>query len=142
MNDQFQLACDNLSACVDDVQFERFRWDRDEAPRLARLAELVQAAFAERRDFDLTEEGGTSSFKKYVLKVHSMRTIAIAVKLDNGKAILTAETIDRSPYTLSETGPVGTDYQNVDEEWIAAALKLIIGRIRTPYRDNDRQAAE
>lgn len=131
--DDFQLECDRLSNAVDETQYERFRWDRDEAPKLARLVELVQGSFAERRDFDLAEEGATSGYKNYVLKVHSMRTVAISVRLKNGKAVLASETIDRSPYTLSETGPVGTDYENVDEQWVAAALKMLLGRIRAPH---------
>jgi hypothetical protein len=130
--DDFQQECDRLSDAVDAGHFERFRWERDEAPKLERLVELVQSSFAGRRDFDLAEEGATHGFKKYVLKVHSNRTVAITVKLEKGHAVLAAEEIDRSPYTLSETGAVGTKYENVDERWIAAALKTLFGRICAP----------
>ena len=130
--DEFQMVCDQFSSVVDDAQFERFRWDRDEAPKLARMVELVQAAFEGRRDFELTEEGATSDLKKYVLKVHGMRTVAIAFKLEDGEAVFSSETIDRSAYTLASAEPVSTDYKNVDEQWIANTLKTLIGRIRAP----------
>ncbi|MFZ1741991.1 MAG: hypothetical protein WAT93_04010 [Pontixanthobacter sp.] len=125
----FQLTCDHLSRSVDDTQFERFRWDRDEAPKLARLIELVTGAFDDRRDIELVEEGGSSGFKRYVLKVHSQRTIAIAVMLKDGFAVLGAEPLDRSPFTVARGDPISTQFDNVDEAWIAGALQNIISRI-------------
>ncbi len=137
--DEFQQVCDQFSSVVDDTQFERFRWDRDEAPKLARLVELVKGSFEGRRDFELAEEGATSDFKQYVIKVHSMRTVAISVKLQDGKAVLGCDTVNRSAYTLTSKEPVATDYDNVDEQWIANALKTLIGRARAPQYANDSE---
>ncbi|MXO89639.1 hypothetical protein [Pontixanthobacter aquaemixtae] len=130
--DEFQKACDQFSSVVDEAQFERFRWDRDEAPKLARLVEMVKAAFEGRRDFELAEEGSTSDFKQYVLKVHGMRTVAIAFMLKDGRAVFASDTVERSSYTIASGDPIATDYDNVDEQWISDTLKILIGRIRTP----------
>ena len=46
--DAFRDALDRLSRKVDEGNFERMRWARDEAPKLVRLVELVKGAVADR----------------------------------------------------------------------------------------------
>lgn len=128
--DSFQRECDRLSSAVDSAQFERFRWDRDEAPKLAHLVDLVTEAFAGRRDFELAEEGATSGFKRFVIKVHSKRTIGIAVLLKNGHAVIGAEAVERSSYTVAPGEPISANFDDVDEQWVADTLQTLIGRIR------------
>ncbi|MGB3737918.1 MAG: hypothetical protein WA948_01040 [Pontixanthobacter sp.] len=129
----FQSACDRFSDTVDDVQFERFRWTRDEAPKLARLVDMTQAAFASREDYELAEEGGSggqAGFKRFLIKVHGKRTVAVAVMLKDGQAILGAEPVERSNFTLSQSAPIACAYDDADENWIEQALGQIVGDIR------------
>jgi len=137
--DPFQNACDQFSNIVDETQFERFRWSRDEAPKLARLVELVKAAFEGRDDFDLAEEGTTPEFKRYLIKVHSQRTVAVVIMLRNGRAILGSEPVIRSRFTVDDGDPIATDYENVDEQWVADTLKILIGRAR-PMEDDAEES--
>jgi hypothetical protein len=129
--DSFELACDRLSGAVDGVLFERLRWARTEGPMLARLVELAQSAVEERGDFELTEESSTSEIKRFVLKVHSNRVVAITIRLDQTWAVLGAEVIERSPYRLSDTTPLTTEFQAVDEQWMASSLQEIFARIQS-----------
>ncbi len=129
-HDPFQSACDQFSHLVDDTQFERFRWARDEAPKLARLVELFKAAFEGRDDFDLAEEGTTPEYKRYLIKVHGQRTVAVAIMLKDGRAIFGSEPVVRSRFTVEDGDPIATYYDNVDEQWIADTLRTLIGRAR------------
>ena len=140
--DPFQNACDQFSNIVDETQFERFRWSRDEAPKLARLVELVKAAFEGREDFDLAEEGTTPEFKRYLIKVHSQRTVAVVIMLRNGRAILGSEAVIRSRFIVDDGDPIATDYENVDEQWVADALKILIGRAHPMEDDAEESDAE
>lgn len=126
----FQKVCDELSHIVDGDQFERFRWQRDEAPKLARLAQMVKAAFEGRDDFDLVEEGATSELKRYVFKVHGKRTIAVAITYEDGQAVFRPESINRSAYSVRAGDPITTDYANVDENWIEDALQQVFARMQ------------
>ena len=126
----FETACDRLSSAVDSAQFERLRWARTEAPMLARLMELAQGAVAERPDFELTEEGSVAAVKRFVLKVHGFRIVAVNFGLDQGHAVVWAEAIDRSSYKVAEGDPVSADFAAVDESWMAAALEAQFARVQ------------
>lgn len=128
--DSFELACDQLSGAVDGVLFERLRWARTEGPMLARLVELAQGAIEGRGDFELSEEGSTAERKRFILKVHSNRVIAMTICLNRGWTELAAETIERSAYRLSDTTPLTAEFAAVDEQWMAAALQEIFSRIQ------------
>lgn len=124
-------TCDRLSHLVDETQFERLRWARNEGPMLARLVELAQGAFAEREDFELTEEGASRAEKRFVLKIHGTRIIAIVFGLDAGRATLRGEPIERSRYAIAPGAPLSGDFTLVDAPWMAGALDLLLGRIQT-----------
>lgn len=125
----FQGACDALSNKVDAEQFERFRWQRDEAPKLKRLVELVRGSVEDRTDLEINEEGGEQDTKRFVIKVHGQRIAALAVALQNGRAVMSAGPIERSSYTVAAGDPVHAGYDKVDEEWIATALAQLFARI-------------
>ncbi len=127
--ESFEQECDRLSHVVDDVQFERLRWARTEGPMLAHLVDLVHSALDGRADFELVEEGSTSDIKRFVLKVHSNRVIAVAIGLDQGRAVIGANRIDRSKYTLSDTSPICDDFDKVDGQWMASALQELFRRV-------------
>ncbi len=131
-NDPLELECDRLSSTVDSFLYERIRWDRVEGPLLARLAELSRAAFESRPDFELTEEGATSDLKRYVLKVHSNRIIAIKMWLANGRALIDVEEIERSKYKVMPAEPISTEFDGVDEQWMAASMRAMLARVRNP----------
>jgi hypothetical protein len=125
----FERECDRLSAVVDSVQFERLRWARNEGPMLARLADLIQSAVAEREDYELAEEGSGGNIRRYILKIHGTRVCAVAVGLVRGNAVMDAEPIERSRFTLAAADAVAIDYASVDAEWIAVALQRVFSRI-------------
>ena len=81
-------------------------------------------------DFELSEEGSTAERKRFILKVHSNRVIAMTICLNRGWTELAAETIERSAYRLSDTTPLTAEFAAVDEQWMAAALQEIFSRIQ------------
>jgi hypothetical protein len=127
--DDFLSECDRLSQAVDEVQFERLRWARDEGPVLIKLVTLAQAALEGRSDFELTEEGSTSDIKKYVLKVHSNRVVGITFWVAEGKARIRAEEALRSRYTLAAGDDLAVSYDGLDEGWMTGALRAIFARV-------------
>ena len=128
-HDGFRDACDRLSHKVDADNFERFRWTRDEQPKLARLLKLVQGAVDDRTDIEINEEGGEQNVKRFVIKVHGKRIAGLSAGLRDGHAVLTIGTVERSPFTVAEGEPIHTEFANVDEQWIAAALGKLMERI-------------
>ena len=130
--DSLQLEFDRLSRDVDSFLFERLRWDREEGPMLAKLVALAHGALESRGDFALTEEGATSDIKRFILKVHSNRIIAIVITLENGRAQVRPEQIERSKYTVRDTTPVSAAFDQIDEDWMAAAFKELISRVEAP----------
>lgn len=129
----FRDICDRLSGTVDGTQFERFRWTRDEAPRLKELIDMVVASFADREDIDLAEEGGASgqsNYKRFIIKVHGQRIVALAVMYKDGQAILGAEPVERSPYTVTRSDPVHAPFEQVDRAWVEQALGQLIATIQ------------
>lgn len=127
----FEHQCDRLSQIVDAVQFERMRWARTEAPMLERLVELAQAAIAERPDLELFDEGSAGNTKRFVLKVHGMRVVAITLGLDAGRVIVATEEIERSKFRLAHRPPVTADFSQVDAPWMDAALQEAFGRVES-----------
>ena len=129
--DPFELECDRLSNTVDSFLYERIRWDRIEGPLLVKLAELSRSAFESRPDFELTEEGATSDLKRFVLKVHSNRIIAIKMWLANGRALIDVEEIERSKYKVTPADPISVEFDGVDEQWMAASMKSLLARVHS-----------
>jgi hypothetical protein len=129
--DSFELECDRLSHIVDGALFERLRWERNEGPMLSRLVELANAAFKDRSEFELVEEGATRDVKRFVLKVHGNRVIAIAMRIEDGRAVVEAQPLERSRYGVSDGPSVATDYDAADEPWMARALQELFSRVRS-----------
>ncbi len=129
--DSFDIVCDRLSSAVDKGQFERLRWDRNEGPMLARLIALAHAALEQRSEFELAEEGSTSALKRFVLKVHSNRVVAISIRLGEGLVHLQADEIERSKYKLSAGNPLSADFKVIDEQWMADALQELFSRVQS-----------
>ena len=129
--DSFELECDRLSHSVDAALFERLRWERNEGPMLSHLVALAHAAFEGRSEFELVEEGATRDIKRFVLKIHGNRVIAIALRIEAGRAVIEAQPLDRSRYGVSEGPSVAVDYQTADEPWMGRALQELFSRVRS-----------
>ena len=129
--DSFQLECDRLSHIVDGALFERLRWERNEGPMLARLVALAHSAFEGRSEFELVEEGATRDIKRFVLKIHGNRVVAISLRIENGRAVLDSQALDRSKYTLADGEAVAADFETVDEPWMVHALQGLFSRVRS-----------
>ena len=125
----FETACDRVSRIVDPAQFERLRWAREEGPLLTKLVALAHAAIERRGEFELAEEGATGAVKRFVLKVHSNRVIAIVLWLESGHAHLRGEDVTRSAYRLAPAEPRSVPYGGIDEAWMDAALQDVFERI-------------
>jgi hypothetical protein len=129
-DDSFEIECDRLSQVVDGVQFERVRWAKNEGPMLDRLMELVRSTVGERDDFELNDEGSRGTARRFVLKVHGVRIVAVNLRLEQGQVALWGEAIERSPYLVdSETRPTA-DYPAIDEAWMKHAIGAIVGQVR------------
>ncbi len=124
------LACDRLSGVVDATQFERLRWDRTEGPMLAKMVTFLHAALEDRPDFELVEEGSTSTVKRFIMKIHANRIVALFVGLDKGRAIMGAAAIERGKYQLSDPKPFAAEFSEVDEHWVQAVLQNLFARIQ------------
>jgi len=129
-DDSFDTECDRLSRAVDGVQFERVRWARDEAPMLDRLIALAQAAVKERPDIELTDEGSKGAIKRYVLKVHGFRIVAVSLGLEAGKVAVWGEAIERSQYRVVNGQRHSVDFRQLDEAWMRNTLRAVMGEIQ------------
>ncbi len=125
----FQLACDRLSRIVDPTQFERLRWARTEAPMLANLMDLFEGAIADRDDFEAGEEGSTAATKRYAVKVHGTRVLAITIGLVETTVTVAAEALPRSRYAIAPGDPLVADYAAFDAALMAAALQDLFSRV-------------
>jgi hypothetical protein len=130
--DSFQVECDRVSHIVDRAQSEHLRWERNEGPMLTRLVALARSAFEGRSEFELVEEGATRSLKRFVLKIHSKRVMVISMRIEEGRAVLQSEPIERSIYALADAPPMTADYATVDESWMIGALEQQFRRIQAP----------
>lgn len=131
-HDSFQLECDRLSVIVDPALSERLQWERKEGPMLAHLVALAHAAFEGRAEFELTEEGATRDLKRFVLKIHGKRVMAIGMRIEGGRAVLQAESLERSSYQLADAAPVTAEFVSVDESWMTGALQQQFSRLQMP----------
>ena len=129
-HDSFEIECDRLSKVVDGVQFERVRWAKNEGPMLERLVELAQAAVSDRPDFELTDEGSRGPVRRFVLKVHGVRIVAVNLGLEAGQVVVWAEAIERSKYRIVDGRRHSADFQRVDEAWMRDTLRALIGEIQ------------
>lgn len=130
-SDSFEQECDRLSQVVDDGLFTRLRWERNEGPMLAKLVALAHGALEDRSEFELAEEGATNDIKRFVLKVHSNRIMAIVIFLDGRQVNVRAEAIDRSKYSVADGPLVAADFDTVDEHWMRGALQEQFARVRS-----------
>jgi hypothetical protein len=126
----FESECDRLSSAVDGVQFERLQWERNVGPVLARLVAMSHAALEKRGEFAFTEEGATRDVKRFVLKVHGNRVMALALRVEAGRAVVEAQPIDRSRYSLAGGPPLSVAAEDLDEQWMAQALQQLFGRVQ------------
>ena len=129
LDTNLQLACDRLSQIVDATQFERMRWARTEAPMLAHLTELFETAVADRPDFETGEEGSTAALKRFVVKVHGMRVLAVSIALSGTQVTLGVEELPRSRYRVEAGAPLVAEYAAFDAELMAAALQDLFSRV-------------
>jgi hypothetical protein len=129
-DDSFETECDRLSKVVDGVQFERVRWAKNEGPMLERLVELARGAIADRSDFELTDEGSRGPVKRFVLKVHGFRIVAVNLGLEDGKVVVWGEAIERSKYQVVNGRQHQADFQCVDEAWMKVTLRALMGEIQ------------
>ena len=90
---------------------------------LAHLVALARSALEGRSEFELVEEGATRDLKRFVLKIHGNRVIAISMHIEGGQAVLQAETLERSRYRLIDAAPLTADFASVDAPWMADALQ-------------------
>ena len=125
----FREACDKLSHKVDAENFERFRWSRDEAPKLVKLVGLIKSSVDDRTDIEINEEGGEQNTKRFVIKVHGKRVAGLGASLSKGRAVLNIGPIERSPLTVASGDPIHTEFDNVDEQWIAKTLGKLMERV-------------
>ncbi len=137
--DSFQQMCDHVSGVVDTVQFERMRWARDVGPRLADLVALTLAAVEARPDLEFAEERSSTEVKRYILKVHGVRVIGIALWIMDGKAHMQPVEIERSKFLLTSDDTISGDVDAIDAAWIATALEQAFGLIE---RREDRVEPE
>ena len=128
--DSFELECDRLSNIVDGALFDRLRWERNEGPMLAHLVALAVSAFEGRAEFELAEEGATRDVKRFVLKIHGKRVIAISMRIESGRALLDAHPIERSSYDVSAGEAAAADFEAADGTWMASALQQQFSRVR------------
>lgn len=126
---KFELACDRLSRIVDPTQFERMRWARTEAPMIAHLVELLESAVADRPDFETSEEGSTAAVKRFAIKVHGMRVVAISLALSGTRVTVAVEPLERSRYKIAPGDPLVAEYAAVDAEFMGAALEDLFSRV-------------
>lgn len=124
------IECDRLSSVIDTALFERLKWERNVGPVLARLVALAHAALEKRGEFEFAEEGATRDVKRFVLKVHGNRVIAIAMRVEAGRAVVESQAIDRGRYSLAGGPPLSIDSDALDEPWMEQALQQLFARVQ------------
>jgi hypothetical protein len=125
-----ELECDRLSSVVDGIQFERLQWERNIGPALARLVASAHAALEKRSEFELTEEGATRDIKRFVLKVHGVRIMAVTLRVEAGRVVVEGQAVDRGRYALANGAPLSAALDEADEPWMAAALQELFSRVQ------------
>jgi len=127
--DRFESECDRLSKAVDGVQFERIRWAKHEGPMLERMVQLAQGAVADRADYELTDEGSRGDVRRYVIKVHGFRVVAVSLGLDAGRPTVWGESIERSRFKIANGQRYSVDFAQLDEAWMKSALGAVIREV-------------
>jgi len=102
---------------------------------LAHLVALAHAAFEGRSEFELVEEGATRDLKRFVLKIHGKRVMAIGMRIEGDRAVLQAEPIERGSYDLADAVPATAEFATVDEKWMAGALQQQFARLQLPVAE-------
>jgi hypothetical protein len=128
-SDSFELECDRLSQVVDNALFERLRWERTEGPMLAHLVAIAHGALEPRGEFELVEEGATRDAKRFVLKIHGNRVVAISIHVEDGRAVVEAHGLERTKYSLAAGTAATIDFEGADQAWMAGALQQQFGRV-------------
>ena len=136
MGDDFESACDRLSAAVDSVQFERIRWARTEGPMLDALAGLLRSALGEREEFELSEEGSGGNRRRYVIKVHTFRIAAVNIVLEGREVTVWGEGIERGRGQVVEPQRQTAAYDAIDEGWMKRALAAVFSEIQAEGRSS------
>lgn len=126
----FENDCDRLSHVVDAVQFERVRWAKNEGPMLEHLAQLARSTVEERPDLELTDEGSAGAAKRFVLKVHGIRVVAVTVALEGGQVTVWADAIERSKYRVVEGKRHAAPFNQVDTQWMQSAVGAILREVQ------------
>jgi hypothetical protein len=139
--ENFDHSCDRLSAIVDKALYDRLAWERNVGPKLERLVALLKGAFAEREEFELSEEGATRDVKRYVIKIHGNRVLAVSVTIDNGRVVMTGSAIERSRFAVGHAEPITADPDAIDEEWMANALHAVFSRVNPRNTGGEEAAA-
>ena len=129
-DDRFETQCDRLSNAVDPVQFERVRWAKNEGPMLERVVALAQEAVKERADIELTDEGSRGAIKRYVLKVHGFRIVAVNLGLEGSRVVVSGEAIERSKYRVVNGQRHSAEFAQVDDAWMRDALRAVMSEIQ------------
>ncbi|WFL77895.1 hypothetical protein P7228_02155 [Altererythrobacter arenosus] len=128
-HDSFRAACDQLSNKVDAENFERFRWTRDEAPKLAKLVQMIKDSVEDRTDIEINEEGGEQNIKRFVIKVHGKRIVGLNAALDQGQVAMIVGNIERSEFKATPGDPIIADWTDVDEHWVTDTIGQLMQRI-------------
>ncbi|MGZ5826331.1 MAG: hypothetical protein ACXWIO_10000 [Croceibacterium sp.] len=124
------IECDRLSHVGDGALFERLRGERYVGPVLARLVALAHAALDQRSEIELAEEGATRDIKRFILKVHGNRVMAVTMRVEANRAIVDGQAIERGRYTLASGAPLSAGFDDADEQWMANALQELFSRVR------------
>jgi hypothetical protein len=125
-----ELECDRLSNVVDGIQFKRLQWERDIGPALARLVASAHAALEKRSEFELAEEGATRDVKRFVLKVHGVRILAVTFRVEGGRVVVEGQAVDRGRYALANGAPLSAALDEADGPWMAGALQELFSRVQ------------
>jgi hypothetical protein len=125
-----ELECDRLSNVVDGIQFKRLQWERDIGPALARLVASAHAALEKRSEFELAEEGATRDVKRFVLKVHGVRILAVTFRVEGGRVVVEGQAVDRGRFALASGAPLSAALDEADEPWMAGALQELFSRVQ------------
>ena len=130
MPQSLELECDRLSNVVDGIQFKRLQWERDIGPALARLVASAHAALEKRSEFELAEEGATRDVKRFVLKVHGVRILAVTFRVEGGRVVVEGQAVDRGSFALASGAPLSAALDEADEPWMAGALQELFSRVQ------------
>lgn len=125
----FDLQCDRLSGIVDPAQYERLRWSRHEGPMLTHLVAMAQGAIEQRSDFELIEENGPTDQRRFMLKIHGTRIVALIISLDGNDAVLHIEAVERGKFAVEPEARVSGEFAMVDEAWMTTALERLFAGI-------------